>query len=130
MIEFMKKVWLKPVLGSDQDVEECEHTLCVLSGKEFWRLPQHLGSRSKQHDQSDLLKQRVEFDWCYHSACTRKYISECEYQTLRDYSQSIFLMNHPTGFDHDAEISKWAKMGAVMSIPIASKVKRLTFSVS
>lgn len=59
MIAFMQKLSLKPVLRHDRNVEELTHSLSLKSETYIRQLPQHWGSCSMRHNQSDKLGQRA-----------------------------------------------------------------------
>lgn len=54
MIEFMQKLSLKQVKRSNWNVEELKYIFTVKFLTYLWRLLQHLGPRSKQHDHFDV----------------------------------------------------------------------------
>lgn len=59
MIEFMRRLSLKPVLLSDQNVKEFEYILELIFGTKFLRLLQHFGSCSRRCGWFNVLAQKV-----------------------------------------------------------------------
>lgn len=56
MSEFMQKLSLKSVLGSDRNVEEFTHILSLIAEINFRQVPQHWGSRSKRRSYENKLE--------------------------------------------------------------------------
>lgn len=107
MIEFMWKLDLKPVLGSERNIDEFEYMLGMIEDTDFKRLPQHWGSRSKRRDVSDLSGRGVGADWFYYNPYSRKAITEREFEVLRNSPRPIRPINFPSGFDHDVPLPGW-----------------------
>lgn len=65
---FMRKLLLKPVLVSDENVEILNHILILTSETDFKPIPQHWDSCSKRRDQSGVSGRRVGTYWFYYNS--------------------------------------------------------------
>lgn len=123
-IAFMQKLLLKPVLGSDQNIEELKCFLNLKIEANSQRLWQNCSFCSTWHNQSYMLGRRVGDNWCYYSPYLCMQILGREYQVLRQSPQLIHLVNNPTSLKHDLNLQGGRPMRAVLSVTIAYDAKR------
>lgn len=109
MIEYMRKLSLKPVLNSDWNVEEFKYILVLIARTYFRRLLQHWDSRSKRRGQSNMLGRGPYADWCYYNPITQMWMSGCKYQMLPDSPRPFCPATYPTGSHHDVQIPRGKK---------------------
>lgn len=65
-----------------------------------------LGSRSMQRKKSNFLGQRVCVDWCFYDPYTRRAITDCKLEVLRDSPRFDSLANFATRLHHNVRLPR------------------------